>query len=101
LRSAGASAVWRAEVVYPRRVRVRALVLSIVVGLSIVLLTGAAYAAVSAPARIPPPFQNCTQLNKRYPHGVGKLHAHDHTTGTPPVTNFKHSTKLVQQGDVV
>jgi hypothetical protein len=32
-------------------------------------------------------------VNKRYPHGVGKLGAHDKTTGTP-VTTFKRSTRL-------
>ena len=32
-------------------------------------------------------------MNKRYPHGVGRYGAHDHTTGVP-VTNFKHSTRL-------
>jgi hypothetical protein len=31
----------------------------------------------------------------RYPHGVGKLRAHDHTrSGTNAVTNFKRSTRL-------
>jgi hypothetical protein len=38
-------------------------------------------------------WKNCTNVHKRYPHGVGKLHAHDHTSGTP-VTNFKRSTRL-------
>ena len=32
-------------------------------------------------------------MHKTYPHGVGKPHAHDHTSGTP-VTNFKHSKAL-------
>ena len=35
---------------------------------------------------------NCTELNKRWPHGVGKRRARDQTSGTP-VTNFKRSTK--------
>jgi hypothetical protein len=39
------------------------------------------------------PYKNCTQFNKRYPHGVGKVGARDHTSGTP-VTNFKRSNKL-------
>jgi hypothetical protein len=38
-------------------------------------------------------WKNCTAFNKVYPHGVGRTHAHDHTSGTP-VTAFKHSTKL-------
>jgi len=38
-------------------------------------------------------YKNCTKLNHKYPHGVGKARAHDQTSGTP-VRNFKHSTKL-------
>jgi hypothetical protein len=38
-------------------------------------------------------FKNCTNLNKRYSRGVGKLRARDKTSGTP-VTNFKCSTVL-------
>ena len=38
-------------------------------------------------------WRNCTAYNHVYPHGVGRTHAHDHTSGTP-VTNFKHSTRL-------
>jgi hypothetical protein len=37
-------------------------------------------------------YNNCTNLNKKYPHGLGRLGARDHTSGTP-VTNFKRSTK--------
>ena len=36
---------------------------------------------------------NCTNLNKKWPHGVGRQGARDKTSGTP-VTNFKRSTKL-------
>jgi hypothetical protein len=42
-------------------------------------------------------YPNCKTLNKHYAHGVGKRHAHDHTTGKPPVTNFKRSRKLYRQ----
>lgn len=48
-----------------------------------------AYAGTATQAK----WKNCTAVNKHYPHGVGKLHAHDHTTGVP-VTNFRHSTTL-------
>lgn len=51
---------------------------------------------VAAPASAHHPaswFKNCTAVHKHWPHGIGKRHAHDHTTGTP-VTNFKHKTKL-------
>jgi hypothetical protein len=50
-------------------------------------------AANASQARIPARWKNCTAVNRRYPHGVGKLHAHDKTTGVP-VTNFKRSTAL-------
>ena len=33
---------------------------------------------------------NCTNLNKKWPHGVGLRTARDHTTGTP-VRNFKNN----------
>jgi hypothetical protein len=39
-------------------------------------------------------FKNCTALNKKYPHGVGRSKAvRDSTSGTP-VTNFKVSKAL-------
>jgi hypothetical protein len=48
-----------------------------------------------ATRRIPPLWKNCTHVNGTYRHGVGKLHAHDHTSGTgTPVTNFRRSTRL-------
>jgi hypothetical protein len=51
---------------------------------------GVALASVSA---APALYKNCTNLNKKYPHGLGRLGARDHTSGTP-VTNFKRSTRL-------
>ena len=38
-------------------------------------------------------WKNCTSVHTRYPHGVGKLRAHDRTSGAP-VTIFKRSTQL-------
>jgi hypothetical protein len=32
-------------------------------------------------------------VNKRFPHGVGRVGAHDRTSGIP-VTNFRRSTPL-------
>jgi hypothetical protein len=58
--------------------------------------TGAAIEGSASPssvAAIPPLYKNCTNLNKKYPHGLGKVGARDKTSGTP-VTNFKRSTKL-------
>jgi hypothetical protein len=61
--------------------------------LAVVCTTALAVVAVSAtPANAAVSYKNCTALQKTYPHGLGKKHAHDKTTGTP-VTNFKHSTK--------
>jgi hypothetical protein len=40
-------------------------------------------------------YPNCKVLNSRYPHGVGRVGAHDHTrSGSDPVTNFRRSTAL-------
>jgi hypothetical protein len=58
-----------------------------------VALAAALIATSAASARIPPLYKNCTNLNKRYPHGLGKLGARDHTSGTP-VTTFRRSTRL-------
>jgi hypothetical protein len=49
--------------------------------------------AAPAGAAIPAVYKNCTNLNKRYPHGVGRVNAIDKTSGTP-VRNFKRSTRL-------
>jgi hypothetical protein len=60
-------------------------------------LTIAAFLAsgvLAAPAAKAPPWvKNCTALNKKYPHGIGKAKARDKTSGTP-VTNFRRSTKV-------
>jgi Excalibur calcium-binding domain len=42
---------------------------------------------------IPYRWKNCTIVNKRFPHGVGRVGAHDRTSGIP-VTNFRRSTPL-------
>ena len=62
----------------------------------LVVLGALAFTAGSANARIPPPYQNCGQLNARHPHGVGKVGAQDTTSVmvSRPVTNFKRSTAL-------
>jgi excalibur calcium-binding domain-containing protein len=52
-----------------------------------------AFPAVQATARIPALYKNCTNLNKRYPHGVGKANARDKTSGVP-VTTFRRSATL-------
>jgi hypothetical protein len=56
---------------------------------------GAAVLVGPATARavMPPLYKNCTNLNKKYAHGVGKVGARDKTSGTP-VTNFKRSNPI-------
>jgi hypothetical protein len=53
--------------------------------------------ALADAVAIPKLYKNCTNLNKRYPHGIGKNNAHDRTSGTKPVRNFKRSTKLYKR----
>jgi hypothetical protein len=78
--------------------RVAALCLSA----TVLLLAAAARTATSAVAStqadaaaavIPALFKNCDAVHRRYPHGIGKLLARDHTSGEP-VTTFKRSTVL-------
>lgn len=48
-----------------------------------------------AAAKAPPVYKNCTNLNKKYRHGIGRAKAHDHVTrGAIPVKNFTHSDRL-------
>ena len=49
--------------------------------------------AATSTAAIPYLWQNCTDVHTKYRHGVGKVGAHDRTTGTP-VTTFYRSTRL-------
>lgn len=50
--------------------------------------------AAMAPASIAGSiYDNCTSYHVRFPHGVGRVSAQDHTSGTP-VTNFKRSNRL-------
>lgn len=51
--------------------------------------------APSAEALIPRLWRNCTNYNKRYPHGVGRLLARDKVSaGSEPVRNFKRSNRI-------
>ena len=62
----------------------------IAVAVAVVSVAPFAGAAIE---RIPAQWKNCTQVNKRFPHGVGRLRARDKTSGTP-VANFKRSNLL-------
>jgi hypothetical protein len=46
-----------------------------------------------AGARMPALYRSCSALNARYPHGIGKVGAHDHTSGIP-VTTFRRNNPL-------
>jgi hypothetical protein len=38
-------------------------------------------------------YANCTAMHVKYRHGIGKVGAHDHTSGVP-VTNFYRNNRL-------
>jgi uncharacterized membrane protein len=54
--------------------------------------------AVPANAAAPKTYKNCTELNKVYPHGVGKSGARDKTSGKP-VTNFRVNNTVYSYND--
>ena len=59
---------------------------------ALALSAGGVVVAIPASAHTTGIHDNCTELQKRWPHGVGKRGARDRTSGTP-VTTFKRSTK--------
>ena len=64
--------------------------------LGLLLAVALSSAGLSIPAEaaaVPAQWQNCTVVNKRFPHGLGKATARDRTSGTP-VTNFRRDTRL-------
>jgi hypothetical protein len=92
----------------PRRLSRSAITIVLAAAVLSPLSVGAAVAAPasasvsSAPVASSPrgpvvakPFANCTALNKKYAHGVGKKGAKDKVSGkTKPVTNFAVSNTL-------
>jgi hypothetical protein len=56
--------------------------------------TGASVDTSTTSSRAPALYKNCTNLNKRYPHGVGKVGARDRVTSGDPVTNFRRSNRI-------
>jgi hypothetical protein len=72
------------------------LTVSVVVASAIVLFAGFELAIAASDAGSIK-YRNCTALNKRWPHGVGRWGARDHTSGSPPVTTFKRSNILYRQ----
>lgn len=78
----------------------RSLLVVLTAGSALVLAVPASAAidgasAPSAGAAIPRLYKNCTNFNKRYPHGVGKRRARDRSPD--PVTNFRRSTLIYNQ----
>jgi hypothetical protein len=69
--------------------------LGAVTALAAMVSVAIGFGAAGAPAAtsIPYLWQNCTHVHTKYRHGVGKLGAHDKTSGTP-VTTFYRSTRL-------
>lgn len=58
------------------------------------IIGGSAQPATAALA-VTAPWNNCTQVHTRYPHGVARAGARDRVRGsTAPVTTFKRSTYL-------
>jgi hypothetical protein len=55
---------------------------------------GSAVRRIEANTRAPALYKNCTNLNKKYPHGVGKVGARDRSKSGDPVTNFRRSNKI-------
>jgi hypothetical protein len=73
--------------------KVQRITLLLVLALALAL-AGSAFATVQRVSAGPAWTKNCTALHKRFPHGVGKLSAHDRTKSGDPVTNFRRSTRL-------
>ena len=55
------------------------------------VLAAATTLVLAPPASAAPNYRNCTELQKSYPHGIGRADAKDKTTGRP-VTNFRRDT---------
>jgi Excalibur calcium-binding domain len=53
--------------------------------------------APTSAAKTPSVYKNCTNLNKKYPHGLGRGNAREKTKGDERVTNFKRNTRLYRK----
>ena len=69
------------------------LLVSACVALGAIVSAAALVPAASGASATPWLWQRCSHVHTKYPHGVGRRYAHDHTSGTP-VTTFKRSTRL-------
>ncbi|BFU42231.1 excalibur calcium-binding domain-containing protein [Krasilnikovia sp. MM14-A1004] len=65
------------------------------IALAGLLVSGSLAVALPADAAAVPTYRNCTALNQKYQHGVGRKGAHDKVRGSSkPVTNFTVNTAL-------
>jgi hypothetical protein len=64
------------------------------------LFCSPASAAIGSAGAIPALYKNCTNLNKKYPHGLGSVGARDHTSGTP-VDELQAEYEALQARDVL
>ena len=74
--------------------RLKKLIIASLAGTAIVLSS----TAVPASAAAPKSYKNCTELNKVYPHGVGRTGAKDKTSGKP-VTTFRVNSTVYSYND--
>ncbi|MDJ0319813.1 excalibur calcium-binding domain-containing protein [Pseudarthrobacter sp. PS3-L1] len=79
--------------VYPN-VRLKKILIASLAGTAVILSS----TAVPASAVVAKSYKNCTELNKVYPHGVGKTGARDKTTGKP-VTTFRVNSTVYSYND--
>ena len=75
--------------------RLKKLIIASLAGAAVVL-SASAVPASAAPA--PKSYKNCTELNKVYPHGVGRSGARDKTSGKP-VTTFRVNSTVYSYND--
>ncbi len=73
--------------------KVKQLALAVVVGMTLT-----AVPVTTASGHTTGIHDNCTNLNKRWPHGVGTRRAVDKTSGTP-VTNFYRNGDAYWRGE--
>ena len=85
-----------------------AVAVAVVIVLAAVGLSVAQAPAATGAAAIPYLWQNCTHVHTKYRHGVGKVGAHDRTTGTigelvghdDLVTTARTYTHVVAEGEL-
>ena len=65
---------------------------------SLALAAPVAVVSTAAEAHTTGVHDNCTNLNQKWPHGLGRQGARDRTSGDP-VTNFRRNTKAYNRAD--